>query len=429
MRVTVLTVGSRGDVQPFLALGLGLEQAGHEVCVATHPKYAPLVSRAGLRFAPLAEGELSEGPGTAEGRRWLHHGSRRLPLWVGLVRDARTVAGRRLRDALQACRDADGVVASDLATLLGWQASEVHGIPVVRARLNVPGRLDSGPSDPVAAALRQAAWRAARPWLSRVRRDAGLGAPPVAEPIGALARSGVPTLLACSPAVLAAGRAPGRPGGVQATGYWFLDRALDPPAPEGLLDFLAAGPAPVCVGFGSMLDEDPVATTDLAVEALDRAGERGVLLRGQWGLRGTALPPTVFAVDAVAHDWLFARCATVVHHGGAGTTAAALRAGVPSVPVPHMTDQHRWSRVIHGLAVSTAPIPRRRLTAPRLAAALAAAREPGLQRRATELSRRIAAEDGVSRAVALIERHLGDAAGAPPARAGDIHTEDQEIPA
>src|SRR4051794_36954053 len=127
MRVTILTLGSRGDVQPFLAFGLGLQGAGHDVVLATHPRYAPIVTGQGLGFAPLAEGRLGQGPETPEGRRWMETDSRRLPTWVGFLRDARSVAEERLGDAVAACADADALVASNLATVLGWQMSERRG--------------------------------------------------------------------------------------------------------------------------------------------------------------------------------------------------------------------------------------------------------------------------------------------------------------
>ncbi len=158
MRVTILTLGTRGDVQPFLAFGLELERAGYRVYLATHPKFEPLVQRVGLGFEPLAEDRLSEGAATStstsEGRRWMESDSRRLPLWVGYIRDARSVARRRLADALRACQSSEAIIASDLATLLGWQMSEHYGVPLVSARSEPadiaygwlpPARVERGP--------------------------------------------------------------------------------------------------------------------------------------------------------------------------------------------------------------------------------------------------------------------------------------------
>lgn len=411
MRLTVLTVGSRGDVQPFLALGTTLVSAGHEVTIATHPKYEPLVSAAGLPFAALAEGRISEGPSTREGARWASSSSRHLPSWVGFLRDAQSVARRRLADGLLAGQGADAILAGDLATVLGWQVAEHHGCPLVRVSLSLPPL--GGRQGPVVELLRGAAWQIARPWLDRVRRDVGLSPIDRREPIAELARRGSLVLHAYSARAAPPAAHAGGPQAPHVTGFWFLDTHLDPEPPDGLAAFLAAGPEPVCIGFGSMLDDDPVDSTRVAVQALARAGRRGVLIRGQWGLRGEELPDTVYAVQTVAHDWLFDRCAAVVHHAGAGTTAAVLRAGIPSVPIPHMADQRRWARRLGELGVATAPIARRRLSADVLAEAIsAAAGDAGMRGRAELLAREIAAERGTERALELLETHLGRRAAA-----------------
>jgi UDP:flavonoid glycosyltransferase YjiC (YdhE family) len=188
------------------------------------------------------------------------------------------------------------------------------------------------------------------------------------------------------------------------TGYWFLDpvEAWTPPA--ALVEFLEAGPPPVFVGFGSMSSRKPEETTALIVDALDRAGQRAILLSGWGGLEGARVPDTVFVVDAVPYSWLFPRVAAVVHHGGAGTTSAGLRAGVPSLVIPFFGDQPFWGRRVAALGVGPEPVPRRRLTAERLARALReAVTDEGMRQRAAELGARIRTEDGVGRAVAVLE--------------------------
>ena len=406
MRVTILTVGSRGDVQPFVAFGEGLARAGHEVRLATHPRFHALAARAMLELAPLEEGRLSQGPGTEEGRRWMESGSRRLPTWVGLVKDARSVARRRLADAVAACDGAEAIVASNLATLLGWQLSEQLGIPLVRALLTPPGPIMHGPARPAVAVVRQGAWLAAWPWLRSVRRDVGLRAPAVREPIGTMHRRRVPVLYPFSEAAVP--RPPGAGARTVVCGYWFLDRDVDLDPPPQLVEFLAAGPPPVCIGFGSMLDADPRRTTELAIAALRRARRRGVLVAGQYGFAGGDLPADVVAVKEISYRWLFPQCAAVVHAGGAGTTALTLRAGVPSVAVPQLSDQLFWARSLHQLGVSAAPIHRRRLSAEGLAEAIIAVTgERAISDRAAALGRRIRAEDGVARAVGAFERYVG----------------------
>jgi sterol 3beta-glucosyltransferase len=407
MRITLLSVGSRGDVQPLLGFGLGLLAAGHAVRVAAFPGFEQQVKAVGLEFAPLAEGRVSGRLASAEDRRWLERGRGRMPAVVGFIKDARSVAGPRLKDALAACEGADAIVTNELALLLGWQASEHFDAKLVRARLCPPPRMAQRP---VARLVRQGAWLLMRRWLGSARREAGLPPLPWREPLGQLAAQHTLELRAFSPAVVTEQAQPGP--WTHVTGYWFLESDLDPEPPHELAEFLADGAPPVCIGFGSMVDADPAASTELVLDALRGAGQRAVLIRGQHGFGEGELPDSAIALDTISHDWLFPRCAAVVHHGGAGTTAAALKAGVPSVVVPHMIDQHAWGRTIHELGAGPAPIPRRKLSARRLQEAIATAvRDRAMRERAEALGEQISAEDGIACAVSVFERHMEAVAG------------------
>lgn len=408
MRVTLLTVGSRGDVQPMVALGAGLQAAGHRVRVATHPGYESLVTHHGLAFAPLAEGDVSKGAETEEGRRWIRSGSRRLPAAVGFLRDARSVARQRLADADRACADAEAVVAANLAWVLGWQLARLRRVPLVRVYLAPPAWMMTArrPARRIAPVVRQAGWLAARPWLNGVRRDAlGAGPLPRREPLADSDARGEAALFAFSPAVLPVPG--GLPPAYEATGFWFLDGTDDPEPPPGLEAFLADGSPPVSIGFGTMIDADPAQTVAVVADALRRAGQRGVLIGG--ARHGDVpLPPHLFRVGTIDHAWLFGRCAAAVHHAAVGTTAAAVRAGIPSVALPHMADQFLWARRLHALGAAPEPIKRDELTTERLADAIRrAATDETVRRNAAALGELVRAEDGVGRAVAAFERHLG----------------------
>jgi UDP:flavonoid glycosyltransferase YjiC (YdhE family) len=187
------------------------------------------------------------------------------------------------------------------------------------------------------------------------------------------------------------------------TGYWFLEQHQNWQPPDELTAFLEDTPKPVYVGFGSMVDLEADELTRLVVDAVEQAGTRAVLLGGWTDLGGDGLPDSIIKVDFVPHDWLFPRVAAVVHHGGAGTTAAGLRAGVPTVIVPFMADQPFWGYQVAKLGVGPKPIPRRKLSAGRLAAAIRqAAGDAGMQRKAIELGGKIREEEGVGNAVSLI---------------------------
>jgi UDP:flavonoid glycosyltransferase YjiC (YdhE family) len=191
------------------------------------------------------------------------------------------------------------------------------------------------------------------------------------------------------------------------TGYWFLDAAAGWQPPADFLDFLAAGPPPVYIGFGSMASSKPRETTDMVLAALHQTGQRGVLYAGWGGLHKEDLPGDVFMIGSTPHSWLFPRMAAVVHHAGAGTTAAGLAAGVPSVVTPFFADQPFWAQRVYDLGVGPKPVARRHLTAGSLAAAIqTAVTDQPMRRRAAALGARIRAEDGVAQAVTLIERSM-----------------------
>jgi sterol 3beta-glucosyltransferase len=208
------------------------------------------------------------------------------------------------------------------------------------------------------------------------------------------------------------------PASSEIGGYWFLDeetqhlsKGSEPfersPLFERLCAFLSNGPPPVYIGFGSATTSDPHAAAQLIFDAVKMAGARAVLARG-WSLSHDIYPPDdVCVVDSVPHSWLFSRVAGVVHHGGAGTTAAGLRAGKPTFIVPHFAEQPFWGRRVHELGVGVKPVHRSKLTAQKLAAGLTQLlQDEGMHQHAAELGKRIAAEDGLGNAVRWIEAQL-----------------------
>lgn len=193
-------------------------------------------------------------------------------------------------------------------------------------------------------------------------------------------------------------------------GYWFLGPPPGWSPPESLVRFLEAGEPPVYVGFGSMPNQDPRATFDLIVRALKVSGQRGVIYGGWGGLAGETAGDRALVIEGVPHEWLFPRMKAVVHHGGAGTTAAGLRAGVPNVVVPFFGDQPFWGWRVAALGAGPAPIPLGSLTAERLAAAIERAMtDPAMRGRASEIGARLRAENGVANTVVelFVDGRLG----------------------
>jgi len=251
---------------------------------------------------------------------------------------------------------------------------------------------------------RQVMWQPFRAADRRARKEVlGLPPAPVWGPYRTDRLLGQPVLYGFSPSVIPP--APDWPDNVHVTGYWFLDPPEDWRPPAELEAFLAAGAPPVYVGFGSMSSRNPQQTADLVLEALARTGQRAILLSGWGGLQAGDLPETVFALESAPFSWLFPRVRAVVHHGGAGTTAAGLRAGVPAVVVPFFGDQPFWGQRVADLGVGPEPVPRRKLTVERLARGIEqVVTDPGMRQRAAELGARIQAEDGIGRAVAVVHQ-------------------------
>jgi sterol 3beta-glucosyltransferase len=198
-----------------------------------------------------------------------------------------------------------------------------------------------------------------------------------------------------------------------------LHTAPDWKADPELLDFLGDGPRPVCVGFGSMTGGDAAQLTDIVVKALQRAGQRGLLLTGWGGMDKQRLPSGFLAIDEAPHDWLFPRVAAVVHHGGCSTTGAALTAGVPSVITPWAGgDQPFWAERVIQLGCGPSAPSKSRLTVESLAKAIAESVDNNqIRENARRMGERLRAEDGAGRAAELINKYIGVASPDPVASA------------
>lgn len=419
MRITVLAVGSRGDVQPYVALALGLQQAGHAVRLASHEGFRKLAEARGLAFAPVGANPKALLEGEA-GQAWLTSGRNPLAFARAMYRLLEPEMERLVADCWAVCQGADAVVYSPLG-LPAYHIAEKLGMPSVAAALQPLTPTRAFPSvlmatgRPLGGTLNllthllgeQLLWQPYRRWVNRWRQET-LGLPPVPllGPAHGFSRKRHLVLYGFSPVVVPKPEDWG--DRIHVTGYWFLNRPEGWQPPRDLADFLAAGPPPISIGFGSMAVRDAARTTEMALEALKRVGLRGVLLTGWGGLEERQRSDQVFFVREVPHDWLFPRVAAVVHHGGAGTTAAALRAGVPAVIIPFFGDQPFWGHRVADLGAGPPPIIRRQLTVERLTTALrVVVSDEAIKRRAAALGERIRGEDGVQQAVAAFHARVG----------------------
>ncbi|MFI1722829.1 glycosyltransferase [Streptomyces sp. NPDC020489] len=409
-----MTAGSRGDAAPFTGLGHGLLRAGHEVTLVTHGSFAPLVAGSGLGFHPLPidpRAELRSPRGQA-----LHRSTTGAGKLLRVVGMARTLAREMADDVLAAARGSDVLLLSASLAPLGHTVAEGLSLPSMGVYLQpLAGTREFGPpmtgggswgavgnriaGHGVGLAVEQV-FSATVPAL---RRRLGLPRLGTGAAFRARERQGWPVHHGFSPHVVA------RPrdwrAGLEVTGYWWpydVEREL----PPELRAFLDAGPPPVFVGLGSATVPHPERLSAALVGALRRAGLRGVIQRGWGGLAADG--DDMLTIGEVAHSALFPHMAAVVHHAGAGTTAAGLRAGVPAVPVPVQFDAGFWSARLVALGVAPTVVPLRRLSSDALASALTrATRDPGYRERARALGTRIRAEDGVAPVVAAVNRLAG----------------------
>jgi sterol 3beta-glucosyltransferase len=417
VQVAIIAPGSRGDVQPYVALGVGLAARGHGVRLVTTLDHASLVREHGLE-PWLAEIDIQREL-EAPGARDAIEGGGLIASFRRFSDIAKRGSDLVARQALAASEAADVVLAGFGGIFTATAVAEKLGVPLVQA-YNVPytptaafpGALTPWLSFPPRGfthrlghkVARQAIWLTSRASGNPTRRQIfGLSDAPRLGRFDSGILGASPILYGLSPAVTP------RPADwgprITMTGYWFLDAAPDWRPNGELTEFLAAGPPPVYIGFGSMSSRDPGATAALVLQAIAESGRRAVLHRGWGGLAPTDLPESVLAIDSVPHSWLFPRMAAIVHHGGAGTTAAAIRAGVPAVVVPFHGDQPFWGRLVADKGLAPRAIPRKRLTASRLAAAITtAATDEAMRERAAAVGERVRGEDGVAEAVAAIER-------------------------
>ncbi|SEL01808.1 glycosyltransferase [Nonomuraea pusilla] len=398
MRPLLITVGSRGDVQPYLALALGLRAAGHRPVLAAPRRFEPLATGHGVEFVPLSD-ELLRAQDAAKGQ-----GVR------AAVAGARAVKPmlRRLLDDEAALADGPAdVVVYHPKSLGGPYVAEKLGVPAVAGLLlplYLPTAAFPSPILPfrVPRALNRASWRVTSaveaPYRGMVRawRAEALRLEGGFRPLADLVEEG-PVLSAWSPLLLPA--PDDWPERARPLGFWTMPAPGGWTPPERLARFLEEGEPPVYVGFGSSVGRDPERLTAAVLEAVRLAGRRAVLATGWGALRPGTLGDDVLAIEEAPHDWLLPRVAVAVHHGGAGTVAAALRAGVPQVVRPFLGDQPFWADRLHRAGVASAPVAGR-LTAGRLAGAIDAAGE--LAPAARALAARLSAEDGVAAAVARL---------------------------
>ena len=424
MNIFILTVGSRGDVQPFVALGQGLKAAGHTVTLATSASFESFIVEHGLNFGRLTN-ELIELMDSAQGRQALEEtigifGS--IKTMVKLAKEGNRINRQLVMDSWEAAQLAKpDLIIFHPKALAGAHIAEKLRVPALLATLQ-PMLVPTVETPPIGIpALKLGGWynkfsyqlikmgySSYRGMINTFRQET-LGIDKLPKSADVLTMSNgqpLPVLHAFSQHLLP--RPADWPPHAYVTGYWFLEEEQTWQPPAALRAFLDAGDPPVYVGFGSMAGRDPKRLTQIIVDALQQANVRGLLATGWGGLSAADLPATIFKIEQAPHAWLFPRVAAVVHHGGAGTTAAGLRAGRPTVICPFMGDQPFWGERVHSLGVGPKPILQKKVTVDSLAWAIrTAATDQTLRQTAAALGEKIRQEDGIANTLDLIAALTG----------------------
>lgn len=405
MKVLILTSGSRGDVQPYIALAQGLADRGHTPLLAAPEAFQGFASDHGVPFAPVDSRilALKDDPKALQGNR------------LKLIQMVKPMLLQMLNDYWTAAEPfAPDVVTYHPKTLVGYHIAErlrVPGVVAVPLPISTPTAafpVPIMPSLPLGGWYNRLSYNviklagAAYGGMVNTWRKERLGLTrPV--PDERITPDGKPTPVMYAYSDHVVPRPADWGAHIHVTGYWNLRRTAAWQPSPALTQFLAAGDAPVYIGFGSMWMGDAEARTRMAIEAVGRVGKRAILATGWGGLKAEQLPATIFALESAPHEWLFPQMAAIVHHGGAGTTGAALQAGKPSVFVTFLGDQPFWGRRVATLGAGTAPISHKQLTTEALTGKLREALDPAMAARAKAVGERICAEDGVSNAISVLE--------------------------
>ena len=411
MKITILTYGSRGDIQPFLPLSRGLMERGHQVIFAAPARFENLIIEHRIQFALLA------GDPEDLSRRLNDSGYNFFKMIRELMSHAIEIGAQVLQQTEEACKDADLIIHTFTHAVGAHTLAREKNIPDIHIQLfpmftptsdypniTLPDfkiRFLNRLSHQVSTMI---TWWGSKSGFEQVRRRAGLPKRKLFWPFDDNPpRLRTPILCAWSPGILPPSS--DWPPHVHVTGYYFfpINNSYQPSIE--LDSFLKAGKPPVCVTFGSMVNRDAEQIDQVVREALRRTNNRGIILSG-WGGVEHQRSNDLYYVESVPHDWLLPHCKIVIHHGGAGTASAGLRAGIPNIIVPFTADQPFWGNRVHAIGVGPRSILVKNLSVKNLVQAIAEAESNVIRERAQVIGQEIRSEDGVKDAIKLIEAYV-----------------------
>lgn len=419
MKIAITTVGTRGDLQPYVALGLGLKDAGYIVQIVSAKNEEAFVRSYGLDFYALNVDiqKLMEGDDVQK----MSKGNNPLKFILSHLKGSKKLKDLMVRtqgEIWDACENADLIIFHAgmpigffIAKIKNKKSVLATAFPVVTTK-DYPSvlfytfpRLGQAFNLFTHFIFDKVFWAFAKsPVKEFWNKNVGIKMDFSTSPLKQQIKSGQPVLNGYSPRLFHQSKK--WPENIHTTGSWFIEDDANVTAAADLENFINLGDPPLYIGFGSMKELSSFKKTfDLIIEALNITKQRAVVGLGWTTNNYTgAIPENIFLIESVPHSWLFPKMKMVIHHGGAGTTAAGLTAGKPTIIIPHNADQPAWGQKVYELGAGSKPIKKTKLTADKLANAILFALQPTIIANAGQLGQQLRKEDGVKAAVKIIDK-------------------------
>jgi len=414
VRITMFAIGSTGDVRPYCLLGRELKRRGHEITIAAFAPFEEMVQEAGLGFFPIA-GDVED---------LMSHLMKPGAVGVSYLREAenaiRDIAPVLLRDLMRAGEGAEAIICTFFGTMY-YSVAEKYRIPCIQTHY-FP--MDPNPKMPISSAPwpHLGAWWCRltyrigyllislieKRYLSDWRSEHGISQRCLrTKPDYTCNGHRIPAIYETSPLLMP--RPENWDEKIYMSGFWWEDPEDDFVPSEELTAFLAKGEKPIYIGFGSMVSGDMDETFRIVREAVEKSGVRAVIASGWSKEKKPVNTDQILYVDFVPHDWLFGHVSAAVHHGGAGTTASSLRAGLPTLIIPFGGDQPFWGMQVHKAECGPVPVPRDGMTVDQLAEALRdLTQNPVYRQKAAAMGEGMRRENGLKTAADIIEKEIAE---------------------
>eukprot|EP01112_Ceratiomyxa_fruticulosa_P019037 TRINITY_DN6167_c0_g1_i1.p1 TRINITY_DN6167_c0_g1~~TRINITY_DN6167_c0_g1_i1.p1 ORF type:complete len:704 (-),score=129.97 TRINITY_DN6167_c0_g1_i1:139-2250(-) len=410
LNIVILIVGSRGDVQPFIALGRGLQAYGHRVRLCSHINFRQFVTENGLEYYPL------KGNPEVLMNFMVNHPDM-ITIDPNEIKQSHDMMDEIYCSTWDACTGLDftpDVIISNppvhvhvhlmqrlqiplyIMFTMPWSATKDYMHPLAPAQKVLDNKMSYTVVDSMI-------WTGLGPLQNEFRKKLGLHS--IVKGASLVKKLKIPQLY-CMSSHLAPKPTDWGPH-IDVVGFWFLDLKSNFTPPQDLVEFLKSGTPPIYIGFGSIVVDDPKKLSEQVIQGIIKSGERALVSSG-WAKIGVGmdLPPTIKLIGNAPHDWLFSQCAAVCHHGGAGTLAAGLKAGCPTIVVPFFGDQNFWGTCVSRMGVGPDPIHNKKLTADKLAEAIKFCMTPEVKQKAKELGEKLLSENGVENAIKSFHKKL-----------------------